>query len=103
MKAPLSEQFVKRADHVVWKVIEGKGILLNLENGSYFETDPVGLAIWQQCNGKTSGFKIAQTISEEFSGDLSRVSKDLAEFVSELKRRKMVEVLDKLETAAVFA
>ncbi len=92
MKELLSEQFVKRADHVVWKEIEGKGILLNLENGSYFEVDPVGLAIWQHCDGKTPILKIADAVAEKFNTDTNRVHRDLREFVGELKRLKIAEL-----------
>lgn len=92
MKDLLTDGYVKRMDHVVWKVIEGKGILLNLENGSYFEVDPVGLAIWQRCDGKTTVSKIVKAIAGEFSADLNRVNRDLAEFVAELKRRKMADI-----------
>ncbi len=103
MKGLSSEQCVKRMDHVVWKVIKGKGILLNLENGSYFEVDPVGLAVWKRCNGKTTFSKIAQAIAKEFDADLNRVIQDLEEFVGELKRQRMAELLNKSETVAVQA
>ena len=99
MKA-LSNQFVRRVDHVVWKEIEGKGILLNLENGSYFEVGPVGLAIWQRCDGKTPYSKIAQNIAKKYDADVSRVDRDLKEFVSELKKLKIAELLDEPEKTA---
>lgn len=92
MKELSPEQYVKRMDHVVWKVIEEKGILLNLENGSYFEINPVGLSFWQRCDGKTAFSKIAQSITKEFDADLNRVTRDLSKFVGELKRQKMAEL-----------
>ena len=99
----LLNQFLRRQDHVVWKVIEGKGILLNLENGSYFEVDPVGLTIWQRCDGKRTFSDIAQIVAEEFETGLDRVSLDLKEFVGELKRRRLAELLDKPEAVSIKA
>ena len=100
----LSERFVRRMDHVVWKEIEGKGILLNLETGSYFEVDPVGLEIWQRCDGKTTCVKIVETIAELFDANPDRVNRDLKDFIGEMKRLKIAEVLDEpQETAATIS
>ena len=52
MKNKIKDGFVRRMDHVVWKVVEGRGILLNLEDGGYFDVDRVGLVVWQWCDGK---------------------------------------------------
>ena len=92
MKRLSLDQFVRRMDHVVWKVIDGKGVLLNLEDGAYFEVDPVGLAIWQQFGGDVTLAEIVQSIGKKFRADLKRVTRDMMAFVSELKRRKIVEV-----------
>ncbi len=96
----LSNQFVRRVDHVVWKEIEGKGILLNLENGSYFEVGPVGLAIWQHCDGKTPYLKIAQNIAQKYEANLNRIDRDLKEFVGEMKKLKIAELLDEPKKTA---
>lgn len=85
-------RYPKRLDHVVWKVIDGKGILLNLENGAYFEIDSVGLAIWQKSDGRATMEEISQWAAKEFHAKAERVSRDLADFVVELKRRKLAEV-----------
>lgn len=84
--------YPRRQDDVVWKVIDGKGILLNLEDGSYFEVNPVGLAIWQKSDGRSTYEEIARLISKDFRTTPQRVEKDLTPFVAELKRRKLVAV-----------
>lgn len=92
--------YPRRLDHVVWKVIDGKGILLNLESGAYFEVSPVGLSIWQRCDGKTPFEHLAQSVATEFHGESSRVRRDATSFVSELKRRKLLEVCETAKAAA---
>ena len=84
--------YPKRLDHVVWKVLEGRGVLLNLENGAYFEVNPVGLSIWEKCDGKKSSGAIVQSVAREFKEDLERVQRDFSRFAAELKRRKLLEV-----------
>jgi hypothetical protein len=82
----------KRLDHVVWKVIDGKGILLNLESSAYFEVNPVGLSIWQWCDGTKTTGQIAGQIACGFDANPKRAEKDLGDFISDLKRRKLVEM-----------
>ena len=93
MKKSVTNGFARRMDHVVWKMVDGKGILLNLENGAYFEVDPVGLTIWQMCDGRTKQNQITLRISKVFKADIGRVRKDVNRFMGELKRRRLVEVV----------
>ena len=94
-----TDRYPRRLDHVVWKVIDGKGILLNLEDGSYFEVGRVGLAIWQHCDGKTTFGRMTQSIARDFRAREKRVTRDLQTFVAELKRRKLAEVLEEPKAA----
>lgn len=103
MKTLLEQQFVQRADHVVWKVAGEKGLLLNLENGAYFEINPVGLAIWKRCDGRTPLSKLASAIQQEFGGDSARVTQDLSQFVGELKRQKILQLSENTSSRSVPA
>ena len=44
--------YIRRKDHVVWKVLDGKALLLNLDSGDYFDVNPVGLILWRLCDGQ---------------------------------------------------
>ena len=90
-RKPNGNQYLKRLDHVVWKVMESRGILLNLENGAYFEIGPVGLSIWHQCDGRRSSQAIVQSVAQEFRADVQRVRRDFTAFVAELRRRELVK------------
>lgn len=95
--------YPRRSDHVVWKIIEEKGVLLNLENGAYFEVNPVGLAMWKKCDGKTESNNLAASIAREFGIDTGRVNRDLFTFITELKRKKLLEVSGEPKAAATQA
>lgn len=86
------EGYPTRPEHVVWKVVDGKGILLNLETGAYFETNPAGLAIWQQCDGRTSSGRIVEGLVGTFRVSAERVHRDVRTFLGDLRRRKMITV-----------
>src|SRR5687767_3420290 len=100
MKKLSLEQFGRRADHVVWKVLEDKGILLNLEDGAYFEVNPVGLAIWEGLDGRSTLGQVARRIEKGFKAPAARVDRELLDFVRELKRRRIVELSAKPSPAA---
>ena len=84
--------FVGRKDCVVWKIIDQKGILLNLANGSYFEAGPVALTIWKKCDGRTSLSEMTGFISKKFHVKQTTAQKDILKFISELKRQKLVKI-----------
>lgn len=84
-------RFPRRLKHVIWKTIQEKGILLNLESGSYFEVNPVGLAIWKKFDGKTPLEKIAGEIADQFGSTPEQIRRDFAPFITELQRNKLLE------------
>lgn len=95
MKKKITDGYLRRADHVVWKVVEGKGLLLNLDDGGYFDVDRVGLTVWQLCDGKKRLSEIALKISQRFKTDAQRADKDMKSFVGDLKKRKLIEIAPK--------
>ena len=101
LKPPKEKIYLRRPDHVVWKVLEGKGILLNLENGAYFEVNPVGLAMWEKCDGKTETHVLAASISREFGINPQRASRDLSTFTAKLRHRKLLEISDGPKAVAI--
>ena len=88
----IADAFVKRMDHVVWKVVNEKGILLNLDNGSYFDINPVGLSVWKLCDGRKNAEEILGRVSRLYRADEKRVKKDVLVFIAELKRRRLIRL-----------
>lgn len=91
LKKNKAVQLPRRLKHVVWKTIQEKGILLNLESGSYFEVNPVGLAIWKKCDGKAQLEKIIEDIAGQFGSAPGQIRRDLTPFIAELQRNKLLE------------
>ncbi len=93
--------YPRRRNSVVWKIIDRKGILLHLDSGEYFEVDPVGLFIWERCSGRAELQKIAEEVASRFGVTQRRAEGGVADFVSDLKRKNLLEVLETLGEAAV--
>ncbi len=92
MSKTIQDHFVSRMDHAVSKTVACRGILLNLDNGAYFDMNAVGVAVWKLCNGKKRTQDIALAVSKKFRMEKSRVSKDVLQFISELKRQRLVRI-----------
>jgi len=82
--------YPRQAKSIIWKEVAGKGILINLVDGACFEISSVGLAIWKQCDGKTSSDQVAARVARRFHGSPNRVLEDTGDFLKQLKRQKMV-------------
>jgi hypothetical protein len=88
--AALDTRPMKKPD-VKWKQIGRGGILLNLKTGDYFELDETALAIWKMLDGKTSLARVAGKLAETYSAARGAVERDVVSFVSELRKRKLVD------------
>ena len=78
-----------------WKVIDDEGILVDLESGYYFSLNPVGLFIWDRCNGDFEIEEIVEGLVEEFEVEDAIARRDLEAFLGELNQQKLV-LLDTL-------
>ena len=82
----------KRLPHVVWKTLEDETLFMNTDNGTYFSTNAVGLAIWQACDGKRSWADIAAQVAAHFKTPVKKVIKDTKQFLSRLEREDLVDL-----------
>jgi coenzyme PQQ biosynthesis protein PqqD len=82
---------VKRSD-IKWKQMGKVGILLDLKTGDYFEMDEIALAIWKKLDGKTSLAKVASKLAKSYSAPQHTVEKDVVRFVTELRKRRLVDL-----------
>jgi hypothetical protein len=70
------------------------GILLDLRTGDYFELDEIALAIWKMLDGKTSLAQVASRLARTYAAPRPEmVERDVVRFVSELRRRKLVDTV----------
>ena len=92
----MSSKFVKpthlkRASSVVWKPMKEETLLLNTENGAYFSTNNVGLAIWQACDGTRSVEDIAVTVAKRFKAPSAQITRDIQHFAGQLQRLGLLQ------------
>jgi Coenzyme PQQ synthesis protein D (PqqD) len=65
-------------------------IVLDIRQGQMFNLNFIGSRILELLESGSSEQQIAEVISREFSADIKTVRKDVAEFLEQLKRYKLV-------------
>jgi len=84
---------MKRKDQVVWKALEEKGLLLDLNRGTCFEVNTLGLTLWKLLDGKKTAEKLILSASRGLAMPPERIRKDVCAFLNDLKRHKLVKIV----------
>lgn len=81
----------RQNDRVVHRQLQSGAVLLNLDDGAYFEINAVGLAIWNALDGRQ-----LEDVVEAVRSDFDDVPEDLEDevyaFVDALMQSGLIEV-----------
>lgn len=80
----------KRKSKVLWREVDGQGVLVDLRTGTYYSLNQMGLKIWSLLNGKNSVEKIRRAIVSFSGAPEAKVRKDLNRFFSALEKPKLI-------------
>jgi hypothetical protein len=78
------------APHIRSIVDRDGAVILNVESDQFFSTNPVGAYIWTHLQKGEDLDQIASALAKDTETDLSVVSADINEFVSELKAKHLL-------------
>ncbi|NLA27362.1 MAG: PqqD family protein [Firmicutes bacterium] len=84
---------VKNPD-VVWRDLEGEGVLLNPVDGKYFGLNAVGLSVWDRMDGKCTLEKIVTLLLEEYEVERPVLEKDIVELASQMAAGGLITFID---------
>ncbi|HPD60705.1 MAG TPA: PqqD family protein [Thermodesulfobacteriota bacterium] len=93
----LSEKYPAKGNEVIYKEIESKSVLLNLENGSYYTLNKTGTFIWSLLDGKTAVRQLVEVLTQNFEVAKNEASKDVFALIANLKKEGLIELHDKSE------
>jgi hypothetical protein len=91
----------RRHEDVAWRNWGGEVVILTpaghdptaapeQQDGAEHDLNGVGSRVWELCDGEHTVAEIALALTEEFDVDLATASRDAADFVDELTRKKLV-------------
>ena len=81
---------VRVPDDVIFRELNGEGVVLNLHNGTYFGLNSVGMRIWQLCEQHGSLREVWEAMQGEFDAPGDALQSDLLAFVNELSSRRLL-------------
>lgn len=84
---------VKNPD-VVWRDLEGEGVLLNPVDGKYFGLNAVGLSVWDKMEGGRTLDEIIALLLEEYEVERPVLEKDVVELAGRMAAGGLITFMD---------
>lgn len=82
---------IKRKKDILCKVVDGKGVLLDLNTGAYYTLNDMGIKVWNLCDGKSNVKAIQSRVAVPFGKNAVKVRLDVEKFLKRLKKEKLLK------------
>jgi hypothetical protein len=82
------------APDVIFRLLDGEAVLLNLKTGNYFGLDPIGTRAWELILEHRSLGQVHSALLEEYDVDADRLAQDLLTLVKEFCTKGLMQVTD---------
>ena len=79
-----------RAEGLQWCTHDDGGLIIDPHTGRTWSLNPVGLLIWDHCDGEHDLGQIALEIRLEFGIDLVQAQRDAAAFLAEMQEQGLL-------------
>ena len=80
---------------VAWRVVDEECIIIHPETSQATVLNSVGARIWELADGKNTAGQIVATLEEEYEVKREVAENDAREFLTDLAKRKILELQDK--------
>ena len=84
---------IQPAKDVIWKVVDGDGILLNLKSGDFFGLNETALRIWKFTNGERTAQEITTLLANDLEISLETANRDTKKIFDILFHHKLIETV----------
>ncbi len=83
---------IKVSDDVVFRILGGEAVLLNLATGTYFGLNDVGTRMWQLMSEHGSSDKVIEVMLNEYRVEKKLLQSDLDKLVKDLLDYGLVNI-----------
>lgn len=90
--APNLNSTVVRSPDQVSGDLDGKVVLLSIENGEYYNMNEVGSRIWELLEKPTTVVALIDTLVGEFEVDRATCEKEALAFLARLRADKLLQI-----------
>lgn len=82
------------APDVIFRLLDGEAVLLNLNTGNYFGLDAVGTRAWELILEHHSLERVHSLLLDEYDVDADRLAQDLLTLVQEFCAKGLIQIGD---------
>jgi hypothetical protein len=100
--APSLERYAVNEASIVFDVLEGEVVLVNLDSGSYYILEGTASAIWQMLIARHRVSEIVGTLSRHYTGDVATMESAVGDFVGQLVQEALLVAAPVDAQAAAF-
>lgn len=80
--------------HLAFRTISGKAYIVNPRDSILHELNETGTFIWNMLEKSVSENEIISALSKEFAVSRDEAARDAREFLSELRKKKLLQTAD---------
>lgn len=84
---------VARGEAIIFTELDGVVVMMDAEEGSYYELNPVGARIWALAESRPRVAEICAAFVAEYEVAPDRCADEVRAFLEELRRREVMRVL----------
>lgn len=85
---------IKISPDVLFREIDGEGVILNPKTGIYFGLDKTGTDIWEWMQKKNAFRSLLSAMTENYDVDAETCRKDLTHFLEALEKNQLISVYE---------
>lgn len=86
---------LKVSDEVVFRELDGEGVILNLASGFYFGLDATGTRMWQLIEQHGQLSAVLSVLCDEYQAPPETIERDLVRLASELAQNGLLVPRDR--------
>lgn len=81
-------------ERAIFRPLDEGGVILNVENGDYFQVNATGRLIWETLAAGAQRRDLVEKLQSTFGIAEDQASADVNDFLAELDERSLIEVDD---------
>jgi len=86
-----SQQFLKiNTPNVVYEIIDGEAVIVNMANGKYYSIDKVGADIWDLIGNGASLDQIIGRLSNLYQGNRDTIESSIKRLIAEMQEENLI-------------
>lgn len=83
---------ISRKEDVVVAELDGKTVMMSLNNGEYYGLDEVASAIWNGVEQPVTVSELVSRLAKEYKVSLEQCQTDVLEFLENLYNKQLIEI-----------